>query len=74
MVKFLYMLTVAGQTAEPNWLKTFEETHGFQKSKFSFQIQIYFLKRLFKKMFLKFHRQRWAIQQIFNNFQDIFIT
>ena len=46
MVKFLYMLTVAGQTAEPNWLKTFEETHGFQKSKFSFQSKGY-LKKCF---------------------------
>ena len=29
MCIFIYMLAIAGQTAEPNWLKKLEGTHWF---------------------------------------------
>ena len=54
------MLTIAGQTAAPSWLKFFEGTHGYTggdkgKKNFFFKIQIFFV----------FNGQRRAIQLVF---------
>ena len=54
------MLTIAGRTAAPSWLKFFEGTHGYTggdkgKKKFFFKIKIFFV----------FNGQRRAIQLVF---------
>ena len=49
LYKYLYMLAIAGQTAGPNWLNFYEETHGYPwdrlkilyfSSKFDFKLKI----------------------------------
>ena len=53
----IYMSAIAGQTAGPNGLKCFEETHGYPKDTIG-------LKKF--NFFLKFHGQRRALQLVIN--------
>lgn len=49
--KYGSMLNIAGQTAEPNWLKLFEEIHEYAGGLKTFGIIFSFQKLIFFKRF-----------------------